>query len=164
MADWNIKKPEGVCSICGREFETDEEFYAGLVDGQEGFERIDTCIGCWQEKKPRTFYFWKTKMPQPEEKGKQKFLNDETMLEFLEKLEQSEEPEKINFRFVLMLVLVRKRILRYKDTFSRDGKDYWRLKITGQDKMVEVLDPHIGEEQIEKLSENIGDIMLLEDE
>ena len=74
MADWEIKKTLGQCSGTGREFAVEEEYYAALVEGQEGLERRDFCREYWQEQKPEVYCFWKTRMPNPEVK-KQLFID-----------------------------------------------------------------------------------------
>jgi hypothetical protein len=55
---------------------------------------------------------------------------------------------------------MRKRMLRYNNTIREDGKDLWLLKVTGQKREVRVVDPHISEEEIDKLTENIGLVLL----
>ena len=61
---------------------------------------------------------------------------------------------------MLALVLMRKRRLKYESSKIEDGKEIWRLKITGGDKeFVELVNPHLAEEQIEELSSQIGQIL-----
>ena len=60
MADWEIKKTLGQCFGTGREFEIDEEYFAALVEGDQGLERRDFCAEYWNEAKPSVYCFWKT--------------------------------------------------------------------------------------------------------
>ena len=81
---------------------------------------------------------------------------------FYERLENETEQEKINFRFVLALILMRKRILKYDDTRIDDGREIWRLRIVGDKSAggrTEVINPHLDEEQVEQLSSQIGEIL-----
>ncbi|MFZ9024130.1 MAG: hypothetical protein ACO3BO_05225 [Anaerohalosphaeraceae bacterium] len=68
MADWEIKKTLGQCTGTDREFEIGEEYFAALVQTEDGLERQDFSIDYWNEAKPPVYCFWKTKMSDPEEK------------------------------------------------------------------------------------------------
>ena len=159
MDEWEIDKPLGHCYGSGKKIEYGEEYFGALVETDEGLARRDFCADYWQEQKPEVFCYWKTKLPQPEQK-KQIFVDDEMLMAFFERLEQETEQEKINFRFVLALVLMRKRRLKYDLSKIEDGKEIWRLRIAGGDKeFVEVINPHLDEVQIEQLSSQIGQIL-----
>jgi len=55
---------------------------------------------------------------------------------------------------------MRKRRLKYDSSKTEDGKEIWRLRITGGDnEFVELVNPHLDEEQIERLSSQIGQIL-----
>ncbi len=82
------------------------------------------------------------------------------LMVFFERLAQETDGDKINFRFVLMLVLMRKRRLKYDSSKVEDDKEIWRLRIVGSDKQfVEVINPRLDEEQIGQLSSQIGEIL-----
>jgi hypothetical protein len=159
MDEWEIDKPLGRCYGTGRQIETGEEYYGALVESEEGLKRQDFCADYWNEHKPSVFCYWKTRLQHPDEK-KKIFVDDEMLLAFFERLAGEREQEKINFRFVLALVLMRKRRLKYDSSRIEDGKEIWRLRITGSDKeFVEVINPHLDEGQIEQLSSQIGQIL-----
>ena len=67
--------------------------------------------------------------------------------------------ERVNFRFVLTLILMRKRRLKYDSSVTVGGQESWTLKVTGDKRMVEVINPHLDEEQIERLSEQMGQVL-----
>ena len=55
---------------------------------------------------------------------------------------------------------MRKRRLKYDSSKIEDGKEIWRLRIAGGDKeFVELINPHLDEEQIEQLSSQVGQIL-----
>ena len=79
---------------------------------------------------------------------------------FFERLAEETEQEKINFRFVLTLILMRKRRLKYDSSKTENDREIWRLRVVGVDKQfVEVINLHLNEEQIEQLSSQIGQIL-----
>jgi hypothetical protein len=158
MDEWEINKPLGQCYGTERKIESGEEYFAALVETEEGLQRRDFCADYWESRKPDVFCYWKSRLPEPGQK-KQLFVDDQMLMAFFERLEKETEPEKINFRFVLALILMRKRILKYDDTRTEDGREIWRLRIVGDKQIVEVLNPNLDGEQIEQLSSQIGEIL-----
>lgn len=158
MSEWDINKPLGECFGTSREIEAGEEYFGALVKTEEGLQRRDFCADYWESEKPEVFCYWKSKLPHPDQK-KQLFVDDHMLMAFFERLEKETEPEKVNFRFVLTLILMRKRILKYDDTRNEDGKEIWRLRIVGNKQVTEVVNPHLDEEQIEQLSSQVGEIL-----
>lgn len=158
MADWEINKPLGQCSGSGRKIEPGEEYYGALVEVEQGLQRRDFCVEFWEREKPQVYCFWKTKLAPPNEK-KELFISDDMLVAFFERLANETEPEKVSFRFVLALVLMRKRRLKYDSTKMEDGREIWRLRMAGDKDLVEVVNPHLDEDQIEQLTSQIGQIL-----
>ncbi|MBN2181239.1 MAG: hypothetical protein JW715_04935 [Sedimentisphaerales bacterium] len=158
MGEWEINKPIGQCSGSGKTIEYGEEYFGALVETEEGLQRRDFSAEYWQSEKPDVFCFWKTKLPNPDQK-KQIFVDDDMLMAFFERLEKETEQEKINFRFVLALILMRKRHLKYDQTRNDSGNEIWQLRVVGDKQIVEVVNPHLGEEQIELLTSQIGQIL-----
>jgi hypothetical protein len=158
MQDWEIARPLGECSATGRQIAPGEEYYAALVETPEGFRRMDYCADYWEKNQPGVYCYWKSRYPQ--EGGKKRvFIDDEMLMGFFDRLEGENEPGKLNFRFVLAMVLMRKKKLKYDSSRSESDDEIWRLRVTGADRFVDVLNPHLGEEQIEELTSQIGEIL-----
>jgi len=158
MDEWEINKPLGQCCGTGRKIDYGEEYFGALVETGEGLQRRDFCADYWESEKPDVFCYWRSRLPHPDQK-KQIFVDDEMLMAFFERLGIETEQEKVNFRFVLALILMRKRRLKYDTTRVEDGKEIWRLRIVGDKQIVEVVNPHLDEEQIEQLSSQVGQIL-----
>jgi len=161
MEEWEIDKPLGQCYGTSRKIECGEEYFAALVETDEGLQRRDFCADYWQEQEPQVFCYWKSKLPHPDQK-KQRFVDDEMLMAFFERLAGETEQEKVNFRFVLALILMRKRRLKYDSTRVEGANEMWRLRIVGEKETVEVINPHLDEEQIEQLQSQVGQILQVE--
>ena len=158
MSEWEINKSLGQCYGTERKIEYGEEYFAALVEVEEGLQRRDFCADYWESQKPDVFCYWKTRLPEPGQK-KQLFVDDQMLMAFFERLEKETEQEKVNFRFVLALILMRKRILKYDETKNAGDQEIWCLRVVGEKQIVEVINPHLDEEQIEQLSSQIGEIL-----
>ena len=158
MDEWEVSKPLGRCYGTGKKIEYGEEYFAALVETEEGLARRDFCADYWQAEKPDVFCYWKSKLASPDEK-RRIFVDDDMLMAFFERLAGESEQEKVNFRFVLALVLMRKRRLRYDSSETQGDNEIWRLRVVGGKETVEVINPHLDEEQIERLSSQIGQIL-----
>jgi hypothetical protein len=156
--EWEIDKPLGQCYGTGRKIQYGEEYFGALVETAEGLQRRDFCADYWEKEKPDAFCHWRTRLPHPDQK-KQIFVDDEMLLAFFDRLARETEQEKINFRFVLALILMRKRRLKYDASRMDNDKEIWRLRFAGDKQTVEVINPHLDDEQIEQLSSQIGQIL-----
>ncbi len=158
MDEWKVNKPLGRCCGTGKTIEPNEEYFATLVETEEGLQRRDFCAEFWLTEKPEVYCYWKTRLASPDQK-KRLFVDDNMLMAFFERLGRESEQEKINFRFVLTLILMRKRRLKYDSSRNEEGKEVWRLRVVGDNEIVEVINPHLDEEQIEQLSLQIGEIL-----
>ncbi|OQA01469.1 MAG: hypothetical protein BWY69_01358 [Planctomycetes bacterium ADurb.Bin401] len=161
MAEWEIHKPLGTCSGTGKAIEPEEEYIATLVETPEGMQRKDYSLEFWNENKPQVYCYWKSVMPKPDQK-KQLFIDDNMLMAFFERLATETEQEKLNFRFVLALILMRKRLLKYDSSKMDNGNEIWVLKVSGKEQIAQVINPHLTEDQIEQLSEQLGQILQVE--
>jgi hypothetical protein len=161
MGDWEIKRPLGECCGSGKRIESGEEYFGALIETEQGLERRDFSREFWESTKPSVFCYWKTKLAAPDQK-KQVFIDDSMLMAFFERLANETDPEKLNFRFVLALVLMRKRRLKYDAAKTANGNEVWCLRVAGDKETVEVVNPHLDEGQIEQLSSQIGQILQMD--
>jgi len=158
MADWEISKAIGQCSGTGAALLPGQEYYGALLQGESGLERRDYSVEYWQQQRPQVYCFWRARMPQADRR-KRLLVDDEMLMAFFERLADETEPEKISFRFVLTLVLMRRRRLRYEASRNDGRGEVWTMRVVGEDRSVEVVNPNLTEDQIEQLSGQVGQIL-----
>lgn len=201
---YEIPKTSGVCASTGRELAPGEPYYAALVDlpegqpeeqdagsakdksaealGALGLCRIDVSHEAWDGgyRPEGLFGFWKSTVPEPNEKKKM-FVDDAVLMNLLERLAEATEPDRLAFRYVLALILMRKKLLRYDGTETRDAEvdgqivpqNWWKLtpKLDlakgpmgkwHPDVTLEVLDPRLDESRIEQVMQQLGEILQAE--
>ena len=147
MADWQIASPSRGCSECGREFAPGEGYHAQLFDEAAGFVRRDLCFSAWRGR-----------VPDAEEEGP-RLVDADLLMEFFTRLEGSPEPRKQQFRYILCLILMRKKYLKFTDVLIT-GETEWLVVEERADKSSHrVLDPKLSEDQIEALRGEIGRVL-----
>lgn len=154
-----VEKPAGTCSVTGRTLAEGEEFFTALFEEGDSFRRVDYSTEAWSGPPEGAFCFFRTQVPRKEQKSKRLLVDDEMLVNFFERLEGERQPIRMQFRFVLAMILMRKRLLKYVDSSTSDGKELWRLKRPKEEKVHEVLNPRLTDEEIEAVSRELTAIL-----
>ncbi|MGN6625287.1 MAG: hypothetical protein ACTHLZ_08965 [Tepidisphaeraceae bacterium] len=157
---YSVSRPAGKCAVTGQPIAPGESFMAVLNETPAGMERQDISLAAWpQVDASKALAFWKSVMPHPEQVKKKPFVDDEVLATLFERLSDAAEPQKLHFRFVLGLILMRKRLLTYEASENRDGEEYWIVKAKGKQDRLSMLNPHLTEDQVKAVSTQLGEIM-----
>jgi len=156
---YDVARPLGQCAICHQAIAPSTKYVAALSETPAGFARIDCCLNCWpQQDRKDVVAFWQTLMPRPEQK-KKVFVDDTVLCELFERLGTVTEPAKLSFRFVLGLILMRKRMLVYEGTRREGEREIWSMRFRGREEKLDLLNPHLTEEQVGDVSRQLGEIL-----
>lgn len=112
--EWKIAKPSLACTLCSGQFKPGNGYFSALFEKDKSFERRDYCTECFKSHRPENVYsYWLTRVPDDDEDGpKRPVLDPESVLEFFRRLGNDSDPQRRAFRFVLALMLTRKKVLR----------------------------------------------------
>jgi len=185
---YDIERLTGQCAITGQALSPGEQYIAALVEidptasdapadnaGKQataqnaGLKRIDISIEAWlQGHRPeRLFSHWQSTVPQPNEKKKM-FVDDAVLMNLLLRLADTDQPQRLAFRFVLTLILMRKKLLRYEGAQKRNDttgqpQEWWTVTpkrgLGVDEEPIEILNPQINDEQIQQVTEQLGQIL-----
>ncbi len=111
--DFEIQRCTRHCAATGRELLPGETFYSVLMEKGSNVERHDYSVEAWTEPPHDALGWWKSQVPDPKTQRKQWAPND-VMLRLFDEL--SDQPSRADVRYVLALLLVRRRVLRLEDT------------------------------------------------
>jgi hypothetical protein len=161
--EWNIAKPGPQCCACQAGFAVEAPYYSALLQEATGLVRKDFCNNCFQTQRPADlYYFWKTQISAEDTEGrkawKQKPVVDvEYVFDFFKRLDGDPNPQQIAFRFILALMLTRKKILVADGrTTLPDGASaqVFAEKRGGQKHTV--VEPSLSEAEIDSVSAELG--------
>jgi len=163
VTDWNIAKSERCCAGCGRTFAEEEPYYSALFDTETEFERQDFCPGCWaapdNAHRERAFSFWRTEVPKADEPRKV-FVDDAVVFDFFARLADEEaQPVKRNFRYILALMLMRKKKLKFQDVVRENGREYLVLRRSRTREEHRVLNPELSDGEMEQVKSELTHIL-----
>ncbi|MCP3916303.1 MAG: hypothetical protein GY711_12170 [bacterium] len=132
---WKIERRAGTCRACERAFEDGERHASFLEVGEEGLVRGDQCAACWVERTadadegesegngPTTLFWWFTHHLESGKKAVQ--LDLESLEQLFVQLEGRKEEPVRELRYVLCLLLMRKRRVKIERVVrSAEGESF----------------------------------------
>lgn len=171
---FEVVRATGVCAATSHVIAPGDEYIAALFESDDGskLERRDYSMEAWRAgSRPgpanRLFGAWKAIMAAPNQ-PRQSLVDDESLMDLLEQLGEATEPARISFRYILALLLMRRRILKYEGT-RRDRPDSPKglvmlvRRATKVDEplspVIEVIDPGMDEQAIADAIDHIGSVL-----
>lgn len=115
--DYEVQRSSRHCVRSGRELTPGEPFYSVLVAEGADVRRYDYAVDAWQGPPQEAIGWWKSQIPDRNAKRMHWAPND-VMLQFFDEL--AEQPDKQDMRYVLALLLVRRRVMRLEETEQDD--------------------------------------------
>ena len=114
--DWNIRMRAEACDASGKPFAEGEVFHTALYREGEGFLRRDLCEEAWSglaadPQAAPPFSSWRSKFEPPAPPAPEALPKDDAE-GMLRRLLESNDPAHANTRYLLAVMLERKRILR----------------------------------------------------
>ncbi len=157
QADWEIKSRAHSCSRTGREFEPGETFYTMLVREADGFRREDLCEEAWQSRNDniQPFSFWRSKYEPPTPPPPEALPKDDAE-SLLRRLVAENDPSYVNVRYILALMLERKRLLRPVESGDDDMLVYEHV---GTGETIVLVNPHLSFEQIPAIQREVSALL-----
>jgi hypothetical protein len=146
------------CVACGRTFEVGESFRACLYEMPEGYDRRDYCRDCPVPASPDPVATWTPRRAAPAPKRVQRF-DREAVYRFFERLDEADEPDKVQFRFVLALLLWRKKVLKLERSVTVDEREIWEFRMPVVGELHRVARPELAEEHLERLSMQVEQLL-----
>jgi hypothetical protein len=126
MLDFEVQHCTRHCAVSGQQLQPGEEYYAVLRKSGGNVLREDYSVAAWQGPPADCLAWWKAKLPLPNSANKPHWAPNDVMLQLFEQL--GERPDQADMRYVLSLLLIRRRLLRLEDS-QRDAMGIEQLKL-----------------------------------
>jgi hypothetical protein len=163
--DYKIDASPHKCQKCGHVFAVGEEYFSAVIETQEEdrLARQNFCAACWGGEPVAYFSFWKTHVPEPAAANDHgpRLVDMGRLLQLFEHLADAPDPQALRFRYVLALVLMRKRRLKVLETRRLPGGrgEELTLREPGTDRRHIVACPNVTEEEIRSVADRLRDIL-----
>jgi hypothetical protein len=168
--EYFIETSRKACRECGRQFDPAEEYVSAVFEvptspeHPHGMARMDFCQQHWPANRPEYLAFWMTRAPVPEVPAKRPLvIDDARLLDVFFRLKDIEDPAKLDLRYVVGLMLIRRRRLKVEGTRRRGDHSFMLVRKSRDKEIHELLDRPLSDEAIAAVSREIGSLMDLVD-
>lgn len=126
---WNIRTRATACHATERPFDEGETLFVAIFknEGEDGYERRDYCADAWKnladsDSKHPPYSFWQTTFEPTEPPNKKpEIVEKEGAETLLHRLIEEDDAGSENARYILALMLERKKLLKQVDV--KDGDE-----------------------------------------
>jgi hypothetical protein len=158
MTDYEIQASTRRCAQTGRELRPGERFYSVLLDEQGKLVRKDYSQEAWHGPPDGAFGFWLSRVP--EEGGPRRPpIDDEMLVDCFHRLEGQTDAGRVNFRYVVALLLMRRRRFKFEEAQVREGQEILSLRCTRTRTVYEVINPRLTEAEMAAVQEEVFKVL-----
>ena len=165
MNDWNIQSRAHACEACTKTFADREAYHTVLTDEKSDFRRMDVCTTCWQAQfatdasaKVGFISHWQGIYEAPPAAPVDAIQKD-TAETLLRKLIEQNDPRHIPAGFILAVMLERKRILKVKEQFQRDGQRIFIYEQPKTGDIFTIIDPALRLDQLQQVQHDVAQLL-----
>jgi hypothetical protein len=154
MLDYEIQPHPRRCAMTGRELQPGEKYYGVLIEEHGRLIRQDFSSEGWNGFPAEAFCFWTGRVPTKEQARKVR-IDADRLLDCFQRLDGSAGADKVNFRYVLALLLMRGKRFKLLDSRTQDGQEILRLRCLRGGAQYDVVNPRLTEEQLAAVQEQV---------
>jgi hypothetical protein len=137
LLDFEIRACSRRCATTERILQSGDVYFSVLEEQGTGMQRLDYSVEAWQGPPEVCIGWWRSRIPE-KDGGKPKLAPTEVMLNLLSAL--AKRPEDQEFRYLLSLLLLRRRTLRRDDvTQNEAGNEVLVLSCPRRNEQYEVV-------------------------
>jgi len=160
---WSIRSRAHECALTGRPFEDGENFHTAIYfdPGENGYVRRDVCAEAWRQeletRKPLAS--WKTLYQKVIAEERPEIAPKASAAELLQHFIEEGDPKTENARYILALMLERKRQIVQTAEKEIDGSKmlFYENKKTGE--IFIVRDPELRLDEVAQIQEEVATIL-----
>ena len=121
--EWNIQPRALQCAVSGRPFEKGERVFSALYWREGQYQRVDLCAAAWQARNDNIepLSAWQTDFVPPPPPEPETLRKDDAE-SLLRRLVAENAPSTRNARYILALMLERKKVVRQIERQRQEGQ------------------------------------------
>lgn len=163
MNEWNIQSRAHACEVCGQAF-ADQQMYHTLLFAEGALlRRSDVCETCARkvnDQRSRTGFIshWQGTYEAPPAQPVEAIQKD-TAETLLRKLVELNDPRYAPAAFILAVMLERKRLLKVKEQFTREGKRVFIYEQPKTGDIFAITDPDLHLDQLQEVQHDVAHLL-----
>jgi hypothetical protein len=158
VMDYQIQPNSRRCASTGRELQPGERYFSALLDENHQLVRKDFSQEAWQGPPAGAFSFWTGHVQAANDKSRPRF-DDDLLEDCFGRLEGQTEPARVNFRYVVALLLMRRRRLRFENSLIDAGVEKMILRCQRTGARHEVVNPRLSDDEMTQVQEEVFNVL-----
>jgi hypothetical protein len=154
MIDYQIQPNTRKCALSGRELQPGQKFYSVLFQEAGKLIRQDYSSEAWQGPPEGVIAFWSGRVAALEP-GRRMRIDDDLLVDCFQRLERQDEAAQVNFRYVLALLLMRRKRFKFEEARVEDGREILALRCSRTGNEYLVVNPGLSEEEMMAVQEEV---------
>jgi hypothetical protein len=157
MLDYEIQRCSRRCSVTDRELKTGETCYSAILPAGGDVVRRDYSAEAWQGPPDDAIGWWQATVVDPSD-GRLHWAPNDVMLHYFERL--LDDPAALDSRYVLALLLVRRRIARLERTeAAADGSPQLVLYCPRNEAEYRVAEVSVAPERAAAIQQQLAELL-----
>ena len=158
MTEYQIPATVRLCCVTGRPLTPGEVCFSVLVQDGATLVRRDYSKDAWQGPPHGTVGYWQGKVP-VQEKDRRPPIDDDVLMDCFTRLEGQTEPARLSFRYVVALLMMRRKRLKFEDVTTEEGREVLHLRCTHTKTMHAVVNPALSDDEIQTTQEEVFKVL-----
>lgn len=158
MLEYQIQPNTRRCAISGRDLKPGEKVVSVLLQDGGALIRRDYSSEAWQGPPEGAIGFWVGRVPAAEQSRKLR-IDDDLLLDCFGRLEGQEEPAQVRFRYVVALLLMRRKRLKFEEAQVEAGREVLKLRCTRSGTEFQVVNPCLTEEEMLTVQDEVFKVL-----
>ena len=154
MTNYQIQGPARVCAVTGRELKPGERVFSVLRDENGQFVRTDYAADAWPGPPAGAIAWWAGRVPEAGRPTKPT-INDDLLVDCFEHLAGTTDPARLRFRYVVALLLMRRKRFKFEDARKRGERDSLVVRDVRTGRRHEVDDPQMTDPEMDAVRDEV---------
>jgi hypothetical protein len=158
MTDYQIQPNTRHCAVSGRELRPGEKFYGLLLQEGGKLVRQDYAAENWHGPPAGAFSFWCGRVPTAEPSRKPR-IDDDLLADCFQRLEGAAEPAQVSFRYVVALLLMRRKRFKFEEARVEAGQEILRMRCVRTGNHYDVINPRLAEDELMAVQDEVFKVL-----
>lgn len=154
MINYQIQGPARMCAASGRELRPGERVFSVLRDENGQFVRTDYAADAWPGPPAGAVAWWAGRVPEADRPSKPT-INDDLLVDCFEHLSGTTDPARLRFRYVVALLLMRRKRFKFEDARKRGERDSLVVHDVRTGRRHEVDDPQMTDPEMDAVRDEV---------
>lgn len=158
-APYPLHGPARTCVASGRELKPGERVFSVLWDREGVFVREDFAAEAWTGEPTGAVAWWMGRVPDGAARPLKPTINDDLLVDCFEHLTDTADEGRLKFRYVVALLLMRRKRFRFEDAAKRGEVEVMTVRDARTGRKHEVVDPHLAESEMDAVRDEVFQVL-----